>query len=586
MAPFSTRQGLLLLVALAGVLPARAQFVFTLGGSGFDAGEGIGFDAAGNVYATGAFRGTLDFDGGAGVHMLTSTMQDVYVASYTPEGALRFAFGIGSRFATSEDVGGLAVAPDGTFFVTGSQPFGSIDYDPDPLATETRAGRLFLASYTAAGAFRFAVTPQGAGGAVGMGHAVALDAAGNAYVTGTFTDTLDFSPAADGTGRLVSAGNTDVFVAGYSYEGDLRFAFRLGGTSADAGLGIAADGMGNVYVAGIASGSTPFDPDDRDGDGNRERRGFGGSAPFLASYTADGVLRFAYVFGPNGTAPATAPPPDATYRVAADGAGHVCLAGTIAGPAFFDPDDRDGNGNREGREVAGGGSAFVAGYTTEGVFRFATVATGSSGARGVALHPSGDCFVAGTFGGTVAFALGADSLDAGVGTDAFVARYSAEGRYRGAFAFGGSGLTTARALAVDADAQFAVTGTFTNTAFFTPGDARTGHGQTDLFIARYPASTLPVARTPAPELPGSLQIAVAPTPFSTSTRIHVSAFPPQRVRIAVFDALGRCVARPFEGWVDGRGAVSFAPEGLAPGLYFVRVQGDGASATQPIVRVE
>ena len=52
--------------------PSSLAFSTYLGGPGDDVGTAIAVDAAGNVYATGGFSGTVDFDPGSGVFNLTS----------------------------------------------------------------------------------------------------------------------------------------------------------------------------------------------------------------------------------------------------------------------------------------------------------------------------------------------------------------------------------------------------------------------------------------------------------------------------------------------------------------------------------
>lgn len=87
------------------------------------------------------------------------------------------------------------------------------------------------------------------------GYAIAVDAGGNAYVTGD-TESLDF-PCAKPLQRA-SGGSTDVFVAKLSADGStLLYSTYLGGSGADVGYGIALDPAGNIYLTGDTS-STDF----------------------------------------------------------------------------------------------------------------------------------------------------------------------------------------------------------------------------------------------------------------------------------------------------------------------------------------
>lgn len=455
-------------------------YAYTHGSRDFDTGKDVGLDRAGNAYFIGDFEGSFDFDPGPGADTLTSVQEDVYVVSYDPAGALRFAFQLGNAFPISESAGGIAVAPSGRFVITGSQPFHDIDYDPDPFGAAWRTGELFVAGYDADGTFRFAVAPPGTTTSSGIGHAVALDDAGNAYVTGRFVGSLDFNP---GTGTNLTSTNTSAFVASYTADGDYRFAFSLEGTSTGEGFGIAADSAGNVYVTGVFRGTVPFDPADTDGNGDRaERTASGSNDVFLAGYTSDGAFRFVRTFGGTGL--------DAGYSVVTDAAGRVYLTGEFEETIAFDPEDIDGDGDYAERTAAGNGSAFVASYTSDGALRYAVVPEGDfSVGRDLAVDGDGNSFVTGSFGGAVDFDPGTGTAiyDADDGTDVFVASYDATGAFRGAFNIGGDGLSMGRGIAVDAGEQVLLTGEFSNTFDIDPTsgvDVRTSSGQYDLFMAK------------------------------------------------------------------------------------------------------
>jgi hypothetical protein len=96
------------------------------------------------------------------------------------------------------------------------------------------------------------------------GRDIAIDGAGNSYVTGVFGGTGLFRGIAPfGAGEvnqtiLTSAGNGDVFVAKYDSAGALVWAKRAGGTEGDGGGGIAVDEAGNSYVTGGFGGMATF----------------------------------------------------------------------------------------------------------------------------------------------------------------------------------------------------------------------------------------------------------------------------------------------------------------------------------------
>jgi hypothetical protein len=561
---------------------ARLAFAYTYGGTSFDRGVGAGLDADENAYFIGSFRGTFDFDPSEASFPLSSANRDVYVASYDAFGRFRFAFRIGTAHASAESAGGIAVHDDGRFVITGSQPFGTIDYDPAPDHAELRSGKLFIAGYESDGSFRFAVTPGEEDVAGGTGNAVALDDRGHAYVTGQFSGALDFNPAGDPK-VLTSAGSYDAFVASYTSDGDLRFAFSLGSAEADEGRGIAADGDGNIYVTGIYRGTVDFAPMNGSVSGSVLTAPAEGAA-FLASYDSAGQFRFAISLG------------DAGYTIGhgvATNDDYILLTGQFRDRVTFDPNDDDSDGNLQEHTAEGNGSAFLAGYSSTGAFRFVQIPRGgTSSGQAVAVDASGNSYVTGSLGGSAVF--GSDPRDeplcGGSGTGVFVASYSESGVYRGGFALGGNGLNTGNGIAAGSGEAVVITGEFTHQTDFDPGvgeDLRYAAGQNDLFMARY-ALSLPTNVSRESTDAFALELTPPhPNPFREQCSFRISVLHPQRVVVAVYDALGRRVAVLHNGMIvpGQHQALTFDASGLPAGAYFVRAEGETFSTGATAIRL-
>ena len=77
------------------------------------------------------------------------------------------------------------------------------------------------------------------------GTSVAVDGAGNVFVTGSFFGTANFGGA-----NLVSAGNADIFIAKYDAIGAHLWSKRVGGSSGDRAIVLAIDPSGNIIVTG------------------------------------------------------------------------------------------------------------------------------------------------------------------------------------------------------------------------------------------------------------------------------------------------------------------------------------------------
>ncbi|MBF9239728.1 hypothetical protein I2I05_20210, partial [Hymenobacter sp. BT683] len=316
-------------------------------GTGTSVARATATDASGNVYVTGSFSNQVAF----GSTVLTSAGgTDVFVAKWdaTTQAWAWAAAGGG----TGTDIGyGVAVDASGNVYATGyvqnaatsaTDPtsvrgvrFGSVGL-ASASASTIGNNDVFVASYTAAGTYRWAAAGGGTGNDIGNG--VAVDASGNVYATGqvqnaatSATDQASARGVQFGGAGLASAStnttaNFDVFVASYTAAGAYRWAAAGGGTGTDLGYGVAVDASGNVYATGYVNNAATSATDPTSSLAQRVQFGGAGLASastsisgtpdvFVASYTAAGAYRWAAAGG--GTSN------DIGYGVAVDGSGNV-----------------------------------------------------------------------------------------------------------------------------------------------------------------------------------------------------------------------------------------------------------------------
>ncbi|MCC6698654.1 MAG: SBBP repeat-containing protein, partial [Candidatus Hydrogenedentes bacterium] len=235
-----------------------------LGGGMNDYARAVAVDDSDNVYVTGEFSSTADFDPGAATYGLTSQgSTDIYACKLDSDGALVWAVAVGGTLA---DVGNaIAVDGSGNVFVTGYFT-GTVDFDPGAgtysLTSSSNSIDIFVLKLDSSGAFIWACglgCPDVAGNHDDRGHAIAADASGNVYVTGRYHNTVDFDPGA-GTQNLTSNGNNDIFVCKLDADGALVWAKGMGGASEEYGYGIAVDSAGNVFITGTFGAAADFDP--------------------------------------------------------------------------------------------------------------------------------------------------------------------------------------------------------------------------------------------------------------------------------------------------------------------------------------
>jgi hypothetical protein len=189
------------------------------GSTGGDWGNDIGVDSLNNVYSTGYFVGTVDFNPGTAtgqVFNLTSAgSKDGYISVLDSNGVFVSARSFGG---SADDLGqGLQSNADGSVLVTGAFT-GTSDLDPNATVFEvvgTTSGltEIFALRLDATGALDYAF---GMGGtATDYGIDALEDTDGHLYMTGYFSNTVDFDPGAAQALRT-SAGNLDLFIARYS----------------------------------------------------------------------------------------------------------------------------------------------------------------------------------------------------------------------------------------------------------------------------------------------------------------------------------------------------------------------------------
>jgi len=223
-----------------------------LNGSGDDLGYGIALDASGNAYVTGSTT-SPNFPTTAGAFDTTVSSTDVFVTKFNPAGSAPvYSTYLGGGLY--DEGRGIAVDADGNAYVTGYTTSSNFPTTVGAFHT-TLVGQFdaFVTKLNPTGsALVYSTYLGGNGGEYGNG--IAVDAAGNAYVTGE-TGSTDIVATA-GAFQSTPGGQTDVFVAKLNPAGSALIYFTyLGGADGDAGSGIALDASGNAYVMGYTSSS-------------------------------------------------------------------------------------------------------------------------------------------------------------------------------------------------------------------------------------------------------------------------------------------------------------------------------------------
>ncbi len=281
--------------------PAGAtQWARGLGGTGLDEATGVAVTAAGDVVATGAFTGTVDFDPGAGIQNQNSLgSTDAFVLRLTSAGNFSWVRRTGGTAADRGER--VDITPAGDITTTGSFN-GTVDFNPGTGTNNlTSSGNAdgFVQQLTATGNYRWAQA-FGNTATSDRGNDVTSDALNNVLVTGV--------------------SNGDVFVRSISPTGTTNWTRNIGGVSTDVGEAITVAADGTILVAGSFRSTVNF--------GGGDRTSLGGADAFVLSLTPQGTYAAVSTFG--------GAQDEAAFTVLGKNADSTLVAGTFRGTTAFD----------------------------------------------------------------------------------------------------------------------------------------------------------------------------------------------------------------------------------------------------------
>lgn len=206
---------------------AKQMVGITVEGIGPNQGNSIAVDVNGNVYTTGNFYGTTDFDPGTGIYNMTSAgSSDIFISKLDASGNFLWAkqFG-GGGFDQGKSV---AVDNNGNVYIAGNFQYTG-DFDPGDgvYNLDFSYGNISICKLDASGNFLWA--KQFGNGYSALGS-ITLDTDGNIYTTGSFPYTADFDPGT-GTFNITSVGGPVMFVSKLDASGNFLWAIQLGGSA-------------------------------------------------------------------------------------------------------------------------------------------------------------------------------------------------------------------------------------------------------------------------------------------------------------------------------------------------------------------
>jgi hypothetical protein len=302
---------------------------FNIGGNKNDEGLDVVTDAAGNVYLSGEFSGTVDFDPGAGVTNLSSTFSggQMFVAKYSPSGTLIWARHIASITFGDNAATHVALDAMGNVYLQGYFQ-GTIDLDPGAAVVSVSDGggtSICIVKLDAAGNY---VWGMGAGNGT-LPNSMDVDANGNVIVCGEMFYASDMDPSA-GTASHQPAGISDIYIAKYSNTGAHLWSHNMGSPNTDnvdteLGRDVHFLPNGDVALFGQFKGTFDADP----GVPTLNKTSAGGSDVFITRFDGNGAHAWTQTYG-NST-------DEWALAMDIDAAGNLYLACTMFGTYDLDP---------------------------------------------------------------------------------------------------------------------------------------------------------------------------------------------------------------------------------------------------------
>jgi hypothetical protein len=294
----------------------------TLGGADDQSLAAIRVDGNGDVYLSGDYSGTADFEGNA----LPGPAAGVYVAKLAgADGAVQWATGFPAGAGTTSS--DMAVDANGNTFLTGY--FYQDLTGPGAVLNGGGFPSMYLIKVDASGGAGTKLQFE-TGQSSQQAHAVAVDSQGDVLFGGWFTSKVSFG------GPEIDSGGLAGIVVKYDNDLDYKWATHISSdlTGAVEVQSIAVDGSDNIYVGGSYKTNIAFDPlgdhdlppsDDEDG--------------FIALLSPGGGHACSVQLGGAGT--------EKVQEIATDAAGNAYVAGRFGGELTVGTDTRMAAGNED-----------------------------------------------------------------------------------------------------------------------------------------------------------------------------------------------------------------------------------------------
>jgi len=384
-----------------------------------------------------------------------------------------------------DEQAGVAVDADDNIYI-GGEFRDRVDFNPfkgkenkDKRRSSKGAGDIYLTSYAPDGSYRWTAT-MGSRSGTDCAQDIVITPSNKVVFCGIFIGKLDFDPT-EGKDKQKSNGENDAFVTLLNTDGSYGWTVTFGGFIQEAALAVASDVDNNILAAGVFSGEADFDP----GPGENIKRPNnpdGYTDIFVSKFAEDGSYLWTQTWGGIVS--------DWAFGIATDTDGNVYVAGKFEETVDFDPTDGEDIRTSNGKQ-----DMYLTSLGPDGAYRWTRTVGGieNDAALSAAVDDDGHVYLSGHFRGVVDFDSdgNGDIHNSGSGADAFVTKRRTDGSYLWTKSFGAeTGGGTATNVTLDIQRRIILTGDFSNTVDFDPGegvDEHTSKGRRDVFVTRLTA---------------------------------------------------------------------------------------------------
>lgn len=491
-------------ILLIGVSPASVYaapfygYTYIFGGLNGDVVYATGKDDSNNVYLTGYFSGTVDFDPTSGTDSKTSSVQNLFVTKINADGTYGTTY-VATPSGPLSYANGYSVAVDhsGNVYVSGIFR-GTVNFNMvGGTDNKTSIGTglnfdSFLTKINSNGTYGYTYTWGATNNAVSSGK-IAIDLNNKVHLYGSYNGTTNFDPTG-GSDSKTAVNSNDFYLISLNSNGSYIGTFTWSPGFPSSTEGITTDGNNNIFITGSFRNSTDFNP--TGGTDTKTGHGNGTSDVFITKINADRTYGWTYQFGDaNGWAEG--------WAIKTDSNNNIYLGGNYENQVDFDP--------TSGTDLITGDpnwndNIFVTKINSNATYGFTYTQAPSTGfnnyIRNMAIDSNNNIYVQGEYQGTVNFDRGgSDSHSSNADTiDIFVTKLNANQSYGTTYAIGGNTDDFGGGIVVDSNNNIYYSGYFSDVVNFNPlggSDSQTSNGNTDIFLTQL----LATASSPPPPLP-------------------------------------------------------------------------------------